>query len=280
MSTEENNDVFGIGELSKQTGVNTVTLRAWERRYGLLKPQRTPKGHRLYQALHVEQVKQITDWINRGVPVSQVKTLLSDPQVNSPSQSEHHWQADIEAIVEAAIAFKGKRLRQLLADSLLQYPADQARTQLLAPAAKQLIHYPAAEALFDNLLTQYCQQRLNNAAGGKAQPAIMLLLGPHSSASPLAIAGLSLQDQGARVSLLSQPYALSEWKALICESNDHGLIYYQDGRWSGQEVELASELLIQQLRLHFCGSAPALSGIQDTRIHRDIDQAIRAWLAN
>ena len=37
-----------IGELSRRTGVSRELLRAWERRYGLLQPQRTPGGFRLY----------------------------------------------------------------------------------------------------------------------------------------------------------------------------------------------------------------------------------------
>ena len=44
----KNNQLFPIRELGSITGVNASTLRAWERRYGLLKPARTPKGHRLY----------------------------------------------------------------------------------------------------------------------------------------------------------------------------------------------------------------------------------------
>lgn len=37
-----------IREVSRITGVNAVTLRAWERRYGLIVPHRTAKGHRLF----------------------------------------------------------------------------------------------------------------------------------------------------------------------------------------------------------------------------------------
>ena len=47
-----------IREVARQTGVNAVTLRAWERRYGLIVPQRTPKGHRLYSAEHVGQSRR------------------------------------------------------------------------------------------------------------------------------------------------------------------------------------------------------------------------------
>ena len=41
-------DWLPIREVARQTGVNAVTLRAWERRYGLIVPHRTEKGHRLY----------------------------------------------------------------------------------------------------------------------------------------------------------------------------------------------------------------------------------------
>jgi DNA-binding transcriptional MerR regulator len=33
--------------IASLTGVNPITLRAWERRYGLVQALRTPKGHRL-----------------------------------------------------------------------------------------------------------------------------------------------------------------------------------------------------------------------------------------
>ncbi|MDX1336249.1 MAG: MerR family DNA-binding transcriptional regulator, partial [Gammaproteobacteria bacterium] len=35
---------YPIRTVTDQTGVHPVTLRAWERRYGLIKPERTPKG--------------------------------------------------------------------------------------------------------------------------------------------------------------------------------------------------------------------------------------------
>ena len=56
-----------IREVARLTGVNPVTLRAWERRYGLIVPQRTPKGHRLYSGAQIDQVRQVLDYeIPRG----------------------------------------------------------------------------------------------------------------------------------------------------------------------------------------------------------------------
>lgn len=70
-------DVLTIQQASEQCGVNPVTLRAWERRYGLLKPERTAKGHRRYRSAEVEQIRRIVHWVEKGVPISQVASLLS-----------------------------------------------------------------------------------------------------------------------------------------------------------------------------------------------------------
>lgn len=67
-----------IREVSRRTGVNPVTLRAWERRYGLVVPQRTPKGHRLYSEAQVSRIQAILTWLGRGVAVSKIRALLDD----------------------------------------------------------------------------------------------------------------------------------------------------------------------------------------------------------
>ena len=40
--------VYTIKEASARSGVGTPLIRAWERRYGVLRPGRTPSGYRLY----------------------------------------------------------------------------------------------------------------------------------------------------------------------------------------------------------------------------------------
>ena len=65
-----------IREVVRLTGVNPVTLRAWERRYGLIQPLRTEGGHRLYSPADVEAIRSILTWTERGVAVSKVAQLL------------------------------------------------------------------------------------------------------------------------------------------------------------------------------------------------------------
>lgn len=55
-----------IGEVSRRTGVAVPTLRAWERRYGLLDPDRTEGGHRLYSDRDVTRVAAMQQLIEDG----------------------------------------------------------------------------------------------------------------------------------------------------------------------------------------------------------------------
>ena len=68
--------LYPIRTVAEITGINPVTLRAWERRYGLIKPQRTPKGHRLYSREHIAQLKRILELVDQGISIGQVKQIL------------------------------------------------------------------------------------------------------------------------------------------------------------------------------------------------------------
>lgn len=70
-------DLFPIREVSRLTGVNAVTLRAWERRYGLIQPTRTDSGHRLYSQADIDDIRRILGWLERGVAVSKVASILA-----------------------------------------------------------------------------------------------------------------------------------------------------------------------------------------------------------
>jgi PAS domain S-box-containing protein len=48
-----------VGELARRTGVGVTTLRAWERRFGLLEPNRSRGGQRLYAEADVESIAAV-----------------------------------------------------------------------------------------------------------------------------------------------------------------------------------------------------------------------------
>jgi DNA-binding transcriptional MerR regulator len=60
-----------IGELSRRTGVSVELLRAWEKRYGLLKPSRTASGYRLYSETDERRVRQMQRGVAEGLAAAE-----------------------------------------------------------------------------------------------------------------------------------------------------------------------------------------------------------------
>ena len=65
-----------IGELAKRTGVSPELLRAWEHRYGLLQPTRTPGGFRLYSAGDEARVQRMQSLVSGGLAAAQAARLV------------------------------------------------------------------------------------------------------------------------------------------------------------------------------------------------------------
>jgi len=60
-----------IGELSRRLGVSDHVLRAWERRYGLLRPVRSAGGFRLYAEADLQRVRRMQEHLARGLSAAE-----------------------------------------------------------------------------------------------------------------------------------------------------------------------------------------------------------------
>lgn len=80
-----------IGELARRTGVSAELLRAWENRYRLLEPARSPGGFRLYSAADEQRVRRMTALIRSGLSASEAAAdarLDETAAVEAPSTDE------------------------------------------------------------------------------------------------------------------------------------------------------------------------------------------------
>jgi PAS domain S-box-containing protein len=66
-----------VGELARRTGVGVSTLRAWERRFHFLEPQRSPAGHRLYAEADVERVEAVLRLVAEGLTLAAAITRVA-----------------------------------------------------------------------------------------------------------------------------------------------------------------------------------------------------------
>jgi DNA-binding transcriptional MerR regulator len=73
-----------IGELARRTGASPELLRAWERRYGLLRPTRSQGGFRLYTAADEERIRRMKEYLARGVAAAEAARLAVDAEPPGP----------------------------------------------------------------------------------------------------------------------------------------------------------------------------------------------------
>jgi DNA-binding transcriptional MerR regulator len=121
-----------IRVISSLTGVKPMTLRAWERRYGLIRPQRTPKGHRLYTHQHVERIRRVLTLMERGVPVGRVRDLL-DADPLPTAETSGPWHDYLERMAAAIARFDELELDRIHEEALSLHPIEQVTRRLYLP---------------------------------------------------------------------------------------------------------------------------------------------------
>ena len=70
-------EAFSIQFVSKVTGINAHTIRAWEKRYKAVVPERMPHGKRLYSGADIERLKVLSALVSLGSAISDIASLSS-----------------------------------------------------------------------------------------------------------------------------------------------------------------------------------------------------------
>lgn len=222
-------ELFPIREVSRLTGVNPVTLRAWERRYGLIRPTRTDSGHRLYSQADIESVRSILAWIERGVAVSKVGKILakssaiksaSAPVYEEVSASEWgEWQAQLRRVIGA---FDEVGLDRLYGQIFSSYPLPVVFQDILMPLWQEYLlrqdeYGQTSEWLFlDTFLRARTLQRLQVMRAQVDERVLLAALPGHCRELELLVAGLLLGGSDVSISVLGLGQPLEEL-ALVCE---------------------------------------------------------------
>ena len=225
----EQEQLFPIREVARLTGVNPITLRAWERRYGLIVPIRTESGHRLYSMSDIERVRSILGWIERGVAVSKIGRLLARAapiQVLSqiiPNDivlaDYAQWQRQIRVAVSA---FDDVQLEQVYGQVFSSYSLSVVFQDILLPVWRQLLQRQdqfggISEWVFlDGFLRSRVLQRLLLMRDTRPRRVVISALAGHCRELELLIAALFLgyPQTGIRVLPIGQPF---DELTLVCE---------------------------------------------------------------
>ncbi len=125
-----------IGQLAERTGVSVHVLRAWEKRYGLLAPERTPSGYRVYGPPHEAQVLAMQAHLRRGVSTAQAARAVrsgvsaSAESGNLAADAARRWREDLRVTLER---FDEAGADAVLDALLQQVPLESAIRDVVMP---------------------------------------------------------------------------------------------------------------------------------------------------
>lgn len=224
----DSGELFPIREVARLTGINPVTLRAWERRYGLIQPIRTESGHRLYSRTDIETVHRILDWIERGVAVSKVGKILArdEPSVDAasvqPAGAEQEWSQWQQQLRTAVGAFDDRQLDRLYGQIFAAYPVAVVFQDILMPLWQQLLRHQGlfgqtSEWLFfDGFLRSRTWKRLQTGCASAAPRVLLAAIAGECRELELLVAGLLMSGDELAVKVLAVGQPMDEL-TLVCE---------------------------------------------------------------
>jgi MerR family transcriptional regulator, light-induced transcriptional regulator len=74
-SMNGNAPAYNLKAVIRETGLTPATIHAWERRYGIFNPKRSPGGHRLFSAEEINLLKWLVARKKEGLSISQAVEL-------------------------------------------------------------------------------------------------------------------------------------------------------------------------------------------------------------
>lgn len=235
-----NSGYYPIRKVSELTGINPVTLRAWERRYGLIKPERTAKGHRLYTDEHIQLIRRIIGFIDQGISVGQVRHLLADDKspflTLEPAKTEasDSWLSYRTRMFQTIAAFDEIALDNSYNDALSLYPIELVTRLLIQPMLYEL-HLRRSSHPLGEAEIRFFHTYLRNKLGARfhhqlAQTRGKRLLGaclPNEfSEVELLLFSMKAMNQGYRPILLGPNFSLELLPLTLNQSHCEGLVLY------------------------------------------------------
>jgi len=218
-----------IRTIASLTGINAVTLRTWERRYGLIRPLRTPKGHRLYTPQHVELIRRVLALVERGVPISRVRDVLdAEPASHDATPAPGPWRDYVDRLAAAVARFDEPELDRVYDEAISLHPIEQVTRDAVLPLLvrlgerwKKVSGAVAEEHFFATYLRSKLGARLQHQMRYATGPRIVAACAPGEQHEiGLLLFALEAQLAGLRTVLLGADTPLEDM--VVARQRSHG----------------------------------------------------------
>src|SRR5512139_2995161 len=135
--------MYSIKAVAQATGLTVETLRAWERRYGIVAPNRDASGRRVYRPEDVLRLRRLREATERGHPIGRLAGLSDDELAALLNESTDRrtraaTNAFVERILESAQRFRSTECEQTLTLAIAMLPPAQLVGDVLQPLLREV----------------------------------------------------------------------------------------------------------------------------------------------
>ncbi len=223
--------VYTIKTVVQETGIPPATLRAWERRYGVLTPGRSDGGYRLFSERDIAVLRWLKHQVDSGVSISRAAALLElrdqageTVQVAPATSADasktsalspggvHSPAAIAEALLEVLLAFREPQAEVILGEAFALYPVEVVVEEIVARLLTEVgerWHRGEVTVVQEHFITDFLRRRLMVLFHTANQPAAGPLAITAAAPSEwhdlgILIVSLALRREGWRVIPLGQ----------------------------------------------------------------------------
>lgn len=277
---EQSPGLFPIRTVSELTGVNSITLRAWESRYGLIEPIRKASGHRLYTQDHIDLINRVVGLLDRGMRIGQIKAevLAGNSSEGSDSivedERQNYWRRYINGMIAAIIRFDERALERTYSDALSHYPVRLVTERLLSPVLKEIGERWASgqgsvaeEHFFGFYLRNKLGARFHHRSQSQSGPKLLMACLPGDLHEiGLLLFALDACDHGFQAILLGANMPLDEFPDAIKKTESDALVLSGTIEPGGEVISRSLPRLVGKLNVPvFVGGHVVASNFDDLK---------------
>jgi MerR family transcriptional regulator, light-induced transcriptional regulator len=133
----ESDRSYEIQEVAELTGLTTARLRAWERRYAVVRPERQANGYRAYTAAQVALLRAFARLVGEG---ERIGDLAAEPReaVIARAEATDESGVPLAAMLDAVRRYDRDRLQALVEDALARLGLRRFADEVVLPLATQV----------------------------------------------------------------------------------------------------------------------------------------------
>jgi DNA-binding transcriptional MerR regulator/methylmalonyl-CoA mutase cobalamin-binding subunit len=135
--------MYSIKAVAQATGLTVETLRAWERRYAVVVPDRDASGRRVYRPEDVLRLRRLREATERGHAISRLAALGDDGLAAllnecADRRARATSNAFVERILEAAQRYRAAECEQALTLAIALLPPAQLVAEVVQPLLREV----------------------------------------------------------------------------------------------------------------------------------------------